>query len=368
MDDFDTSNDKSVLEELDIEKPLPSIQTLQELADNPPPAPKVLIEGLLHRGSKMMLASNSKAMKSFNLLNLALSVAAGCDWMGFQATQGKVLYINLELQSWSIPQRMAAIVAKRQASVNLKGSLSNMSFWNLRGHSCDIAALRPKLEEQLQTGYDLIIVDPIYKLMGARDENSAGDIGELLNELERFAIKADAAVVFAHHFAKGNAAAKDAIDRSSGSGVWGRDPDCIISMTQHEEEECFAVEAIVRHFPRPAPFVVRWIYPVFLKDTDADASKLRGAGGRPTTFSKEEKRNAIRDVFSRKQDSYQDGFNGLVKLTWSQVYHGIRKGLKTPDGAPCSESTAKNLIKAESEDGILNKTGDYYTISQVNDA
>src|SRR3954470_23651854 len=40
----------------------------------------------------------------------------------------------------------------------------------------------------------------------------------------------------AGHFAKGNAAAKETIDRISGSGVFARDPDSLITFTKHEEQ------------------------------------------------------------------------------------------------------------------------------------
>lgn len=363
MDQLDTSNDKSVLEELEIERPLPAIQTFADIIKNPPPVPKVLLEGLLHKGSKMMLASNSKGMKTWNLMNLALSVAAGVDWLGFKTNKGKVLYVNMELQDWSIPTRMNDIVMKRSASVNLSGALQNIHFWNLRGHGCDITSIRPKLEDQLQEGYDLIVVDPIYKLMGARDENSAGDIGDMLNELERFAMKAQAAVVFAHHFAKGNAAGKDAIDRASGSGVWGRDPDCIFSLTQHEEDGCYTAEPVVRHFAKPDPFVVRWTYPVFVKDDQVDASKLRGASGRPEKGNKKDIKTAIEEMFQQvKRKHYAPDYDGLVEVHVNTLVRGFQNILGV------SESTAWRKLKECTKDPqhYLNKSDNgKYTQSVV---
>jgi len=85
-------------------------------------------------------------------------------------------------------------------------------------------------------GYALIILDPVYKCMGHRDENAAGDIGSLLNEVERLAVQTGAAVVFGAHFSKGSQAGKESIDRVSGSGVFARDPDSILTLTRHEED------------------------------------------------------------------------------------------------------------------------------------
>ena len=96
-----------------------------------------------------------------------------------------------------------------------------LHLWNLRGHNADLTLLRPKLEEQLaRHQFGLIILDPVYKLLGNRDENANGEIASLMNELEALAQSSGAAVVVAHHFAKGDSTAKSAIDRMSGAGAW----------------------------------------------------------------------------------------------------------------------------------------------------
>ena len=84
----------------------------------------------------------------------------------------------------------------------------------------------------------MIIIDPIYKLMGGRNENAAGEMAEFLNLFEKLSNETGAAVVYSHHFAKGLAAGKDQLDRASGSGVFSRHPDGIITMTALETRQC----------------------------------------------------------------------------------------------------------------------------------
>ena len=84
---------------------------------------------------------------------------------------------------------------------------------------------------------NLLVLDPIYKTLGSRDENNASDVTEILISLERAAELTGAAVLFSHHYAKGSAALKESTDRMSGSGVWMRDPDSYLAMTRHEEED-----------------------------------------------------------------------------------------------------------------------------------
>jgi RecA-family ATPase len=57
---------------------LPAIENLAtSLAGPPIEIPPEIIEGVLHQGSKAVLGSNSKARKTWILLDLALSVASG---------------------------------------------------------------------------------------------------------------------------------------------------------------------------------------------------------------------------------------------------------------------------------------------------
>ena len=46
--------------------------------------PPILIEGILHRGSKMVLGGTSKSCKTWALMDMALSVACGVPWWGNQ--------------------------------------------------------------------------------------------------------------------------------------------------------------------------------------------------------------------------------------------------------------------------------------------
>ena len=113
-----------------------------------------------------------------------------------------------------------------------------------------------------------------------RDENKAGDIASLLNEIELLAVRTGAAVAFGAHYSKGNQAAKESIDRIGGSGVFARDPDSILSFTRHEEPDCFTVEMTLRNHPPRQPFVVRWEYPLFTVENALNPERLKQPAGR----------------------------------------------------------------------------------------
>ena len=76
-------------------KGLPKIISATKLcASPPPPTPPELIEGILHRGSKLALGGGSKSFKTWTLLELAICISTGWEWLGFPTTAGKVLYVN----------------------------------------------------------------------------------------------------------------------------------------------------------------------------------------------------------------------------------------------------------------------------------
>jgi AAA domain len=174
-----------------------------------------------------------------------------------------VLYCNLEIQQEFMQDRVKAIEKAKE----ITSQPGNMDIWNLRGHAASYDLIVPMILERIkEKNYGLIILDPLYKIYGDTDENSAGDMAALMNELERLAVKSRAAVVFGAHYSKGNQANKESIDRVSGSGVYGRDPDSILNFTKHEDAGAFVVEADLRNLPPLEPFVVKWQYPLMARD------------------------------------------------------------------------------------------------------
>jgi hypothetical protein len=253
--------------------PLPEILTVRQLVETAPAPPAQVIDGVLHVGCKMILGGTSKSNKSWCLLDLAMSVASGAEWWGRRCVKMPVLYVNFELHAWAVAQRLNALCGAR---TDCKGFGDTLHVWNLRGHNTDLTVLRPKLEEHLvRYQFGLIILDPAYKVLGDRDENANGDIASLMNELEALVQRTGAALVVAHHFAKGDSTAKSAIDRMSGAGAWARDPDSLLVLTPHEEEGCFTVSTILRNLPQLDEFVVRWDYPCMLLAKDLNPDALR---------------------------------------------------------------------------------------------
>ena len=324
------SDQRDIAEDLGVvAPPLPAMVSARELASDRRPAPPQIVRGVLHQICKLILGGTSKSNKSWSLLDLAVSVASGQDWWGHRCEQADVAYLNFELPDWAMRERLTAVVGARP---ECKGCEDRLFFWNLRGHNADLALLRPKLEEQLsRRQFGLIIIDPIYKLLGDRDENSNGDIAGLLNEVEAFCQKFGAAVALAHHFAKGDSTAKNAIDRMSGAGVWARDPDSLVVMTPHEEEDCFTVNMTLRNLPRVDEFVVRWDYPRMLLAKDLNPDALRRPQAKNKVCTDREFMDAVvtkeGKTFTNIVSEAKSGLNMSPRTTATYLKRLVDRGL-----------------------------------------
>jgi hypothetical protein len=208
---------------------LPEIETLADYIANPPPLGEPLISDLLRCAHKMMLTGAANSGKSFLLLNLAISIAEGRDWLGFKCKKGRVLYVNLELDRASAINRLAMVY---QAMGIPPDNAAEIDVWNLRGRSMPMTELAPRLiRRALKRKYAAVIIDPIYKVL-CGDENAADQMAKFCNLFDRVCLDLGAATIHCHHHSKGEQGQKNAADRSSGSGVFKRDPDALLDMIE----------------------------------------------------------------------------------------------------------------------------------------
>jgi hypothetical protein len=208
---------------------LPEPTNLDDIWDKRPPLSPPLIENILRQGHKMLLAGPSKAGKSFALIELVIALAEGKEWLGNKCTQSKVMYVNLELDAASCFDRFANVY---EALGWEPKSKNNIEIWNLRGMSEPMDKLAPKLIRRAKKlGVSAVVIDPIYKVITG-DENSADQMAHFTNQFDKICTGMGAAVIYCHHHSKGAQGGKKSMDRSSGSGVFARDPDAILDLTE----------------------------------------------------------------------------------------------------------------------------------------
>ncbi len=259
----------------------PSVEIIDAsdwLRESPPDTDPVLLD-TFDAGDKVAVVAASKTRKSFYALQLAISLAAGKDFLSWGVSRPRqVLVVQMEIQErhyWRRVRRMAEAL-----KVGVDDLDERLMIVNGRGHGLTAEQLKP-LAEKAEA--EVVIIDPLYKLSEG-DENSAGDMGRLLSQFDELATATGAAVVYVHHDAKGSPGDRDTRDRGSGSGVLGRDYDACMTLTEHRDEgaDAAVVQALLRNYPPQEGFAIRWadnhfqLAPDLLAEPATSRSKAQG--------------------------------------------------------------------------------------------
>ncbi|MGI6593481.1 MAG: AAA family ATPase [Christensenellales bacterium] len=289
---------------------LPSFTQLSDVIENPPKLPDELISGVLRCGHKMLISGSSKAGKSFLLMELAIALSEGLDWLGLKCRKSRVLYVNLEIDAPSCINRFIEIYK----ALKLKPKhATNIVLWNLRGHAVPLDKLVPKLLRRMANQhFDAIVIDPIYKVITG-DENNASEMGAFCNQFDRICNETGCATIYCHHHSKGAQGQKKAMYRASGSGVFARDPDAQLDMIQLETDLDFLtsyadnltdtawrLECSLREFPNFKPRNFWFKYPIHIVDDKGTLDSLYSEGDPKSNLTASGKRKQTPE--SRKND------------------------------------------------------------------
>ena len=313
---------------------LPEIESYDEICENLPSLAPVLIgtedAGILRQGHKGMLAGQSKAGKSFALLQLGTAIATGGTWLGYPCTKGRVLYVNLEIDKASFAHRVADIATRKELP---RGWERNFDILNLRGFCAPLDKLAPKIIHKCLKAsdgkkgyYSIVIIDPLYKIITG-DENSASEMSKFTALFDKIAYSTGAATFSVHHHSKGAQGTKRTMDRASGSGVFARDPDALLDLSPlvvpDEEKDvldgatAWRLTATLREFKEPEPINIYFRYPVHeLAGDEASEWKVEGEEEpykRLTPKEREQRKE------SRKKDK-RDTINATLSMVWNEKF------------------------------------------------
>lgn len=175
-----------------------------------------LVDGLITKGSVNLLVGEGGAKKTWVALDLAVCVAMGLPWLGFQTVQAPVLIVDEE----SGPRRL-----KRRLLETLNGHLipqeddppiyfTSLAMADLKKMS-DVIALHTKI---IEIGAGLVIIDALADVMPGADENAVKDVQPFFMNLRRISEATQSANVTIHHSNKqngmyrGSTAIKGAVD------------------------------------------------------------------------------------------------------------------------------------------------------------
>lgn len=295
---------------------LPEPESLADTFNDLPELSPVLIDKVLRQGHKMLIAGPSKAGKSFLLIQLCIAIAEGRRWLQWQCSKGKVLYVNLELDRASCLHRFKDVYD----NLHIKPKeIGNIDIWNLRGKSVPMDKLAPKLiRRAVKKGYMAVVIDPIYKVLTG-DENSADQMAHFTNQFDKIATELGCSVIYCHHHSKGYQGGKRSMDRASGSGVFARDPDALLDLTELKIPEdtkeshvtAWRIEGNLREFEQFDPVNFYFKYPIHeldqgeLSDLKPEAEKPLWQKGTEKNSDKKENRK------ERRMKELEDAYDAL---------------------------------------------------------
>lgn len=177
--------------------PCVDVVDVSELQDKTLPPMKWLIDDLLPVGGVVMLSAKPKMGKSFLAIQLALSVASGGEFLGFQAQKHEVLYIDLETSQRSMKNRISMMTTDAPKGLHLMTPQEVFEFGNIGN------GFESQVDYFLEShkGVKLVIVDTYGLIQGARTaaQNIYRQEYSEISHLNSWARKKGFTLVLIHH-------------------------------------------------------------------------------------------------------------------------------------------------------------------------
>ena len=291
------------------------VMNVTDFFHNPEPQKPELIHGVLRKGHVLMVTGPSKAGKSFLMGRLAVCLTEGKPFLNHECEKSKVVYVNPEIEASSIGHRFIAILDA--LGIDEPSKDNPIQVINLRGTMETIESLITKLIIKFKKqGVDVFIIDPVYKFM-QEDESNAQYIAYFLGKLEQLSHELNATIVFSHHHRKGSSADTSVIDRGSGSGIFARQADAILDLSELDMDDDFRdeygiddswtayqIEYVTREFKRPKSLKVIFKYPLHEIDDSGILKDLYPIGDIRNAQRKNPKQASIEDRYNRFVEAF----------------------------------------------------------------
>ncbi|MCX5660271.1 MAG: bifunctional DNA primase/polymerase [Planctomycetota bacterium] len=262
-----------------VESPMPTFVTVGQLVAKYRELREPVIDGFLRRGELGNVIAAPKMRKSWLVLALAVCKATGTPWLGHEMKPGRVLLIDLELHPETLARRLRDVLLAFGLSSDALGD--RLVIETFRGKHVDAATFGPYFRAIGPDRFDLVIIDPLYRLIPADgDENANAQMAGLFTRLIGYADELNAAVMLVHHASKGNQSEKSTTDVGAGAGAQSRAADAHIVLREHKSPDAAVVSSVVRSWP-PAPDVaLRWVFPRWEIAPDLDPTEFKVGRGR----------------------------------------------------------------------------------------
>ena len=316
-----------------------TVLSLGQLLEQQPPAPPAsLVEpGLLPAQGILFVGGEPKVGKSLLVANLALSLAAGSDRLGFPVpAPRRVLVCQFELP---IPQFVSRLATMRRAM----GSAADQNLFvdtRATGHLLNAPqGLQHFLAAAQAASAEIIVLDPLYSTHD-QDENDTRAMAALCQSLLRLREASRAALVVVHHVRKsiGRYEIGSAFRGSSALHAVG---DSYLLLTRPSPQ--FNTIELRFQFRYAAP------QPPRLLELDSSALWFSAAGAPATVIAADRRKVEPTDVQQ-----------ALAELGAQAHYTQLRQQIMTL--TECSKRTAQIAINAACKQGSIVQADGHYCL------
>jgi AAA domain len=310
-------------------------QLLEQQSPAPPPC---LVEpGLLPAQGILFVGGEPKVGKSLLVANLALSLAAGADRLGFPVpAPRRVLVCQFELP---IPQFVSRLATMRRAM----GSAADQNLFvdtRATGHLLSAPqGLQHFLAAAQAAAAEIIILDPLYSTHD-QDENDTRAMAALCQSLLRLRQASGAALIVVHHVRKsiGRYEIGSAFRGSSALHAVG---DSYLLLTRPSPQ--FNTIELRFQFRYAAP------QPPRLLELDSTGLWFSAAGALPPVMA-----------VDRRKVEPADVQRALTALGTKARYNQLRQQIMTL--TECSKRTAQMAITVACQQGLIVQADGYYCL------
>ena len=228
--------------------------------------PKWMIEGIWQEGSHGIIAGEPKTYKSVLATDMAVSVASGRPFLGKYPVrnQGPVLYIQEENSDWLVQDRIRKISNARGTLEGEVEILSNklirvkmppdlpIQFLNCSGSDMTNPEDTNDLEKAIQEFKPvLVIFDPLYLMLGEKDESSSKDVRPVLVWLLKIKQQYKTSVIVLHHWNKAGKSERGGQRMLGSVLLHGWVESALYTKVVDEQKHIIEVEREFRSFEKP---------------------------------------------------------------------------------------------------------------------
>lgn len=209
-----------IREDLEAQDPGLGLIAVGALLAEPDEAVEWVVDGLLPLGGCSVMAGKPKAGKSTTARSLACDVARGRSFLGRETEQGPVIYLALEEKRSQVRRHFRDMGATADDPIFI--TFDRMPQDGLK-------RLRRTAERHAPV---LIIVDPLFKLIRAKDGNDYAELSRLFEDVIALSRDTGAHVLAVHHLGKGEQ--RSGIDAILGSTAITAAVDTVLILSRSE--------------------------------------------------------------------------------------------------------------------------------------